>query len=121
MEQFRILDAALPPLWPAAPNRLWLALMGLIGALALAVGSVVVIERFDTTFHSADDLRAFADVPMLATIRQVATKTAARRRRFQSALVAASVMVGLVVIVAGTYYVAAGNEQLVRMMVRGVA
>ena len=38
MEQFRILDPALPPLWPAAPNRLWLALMGLVGALALARG-----------------------------------------------------------------------------------
>ena len=85
------------------------------------MGSVVVVERFDTTFHTADDLRAFADVPMLATIRQVATKSAARRRRLQRALVAASVVVGLAVIVAGTYYVAAGNEQLVRMMVRGAA
>jgi succinoglycan biosynthesis transport protein ExoP len=121
MEQFRVLDAALPPLWPAAPNRLWLAFMGLMGALALAVGAVVAIERFDTTFHTADDLRAFADVPMLATIRKVATKSAVRRRRFQHALVAASVVVGLVLVVAGTYYVAAGNEQLVRMMVRGAA
>jgi polysaccharide biosynthesis transport protein len=121
MEQFRILDAALPPLWPAAPNRMWLAFMGLMGALALAVVGVVAIERFDTTFHTADDLRAFADVPMLATIRQVATKADARHRRFQRALVAASAVAGLAVIVAGTYYVAAGNEQLVRMMVRGAA
>jgi hypothetical protein len=82
---------------------------------------VVAIERFDTTFHTADDLRAFADVPMLATIRQVATKADARHRRFQRALVAASAVAGLAVIVAGTYYVAAGNEQLVRMMVRGAA
>jgi ribosomal protein S18 acetylase RimI-like enzyme len=120
-EQFRILDPALPPLWPAAPNRMWLALMGLVGGLALAVGAVVALERFDTTFHDVDDLRAFIDVPMLATIRQVATKSDARRRRFQRALVAASVVVTLALIVAGAYYVAAGNEQLVRMMVRGAA
>jgi succinoglycan biosynthesis transport protein ExoP len=121
MEQFRILDPALPPLWPAAPNRTWLMLMGLVGALALALGAVVAVERFDTTFHNADDLRAFVDVPMLTTIRRVATKAAARRRRFQRALVAASVVVALALIVAGTYYVAAGNEQLVRLMVRGTA
>jgi polysaccharide biosynthesis transport protein len=121
MEQFRILDPALPPLSPAAPNRVWLVLMGLVGALALAVGAVVAVERYDTTFHDADDLRAFADVPMLATIRQVATKSAARRRRFQRALVAASVVVALVLIVAGAYHVAAGNEQLVRGMMRGAA
>jgi hypothetical protein len=95
--------------------------MGLVAALALALGTVVMVERLDTTFHDADDLRAFADVPMLITIRQVATTTAARRRRFQYALVAASVVVGLTVIVTGTYYVAKGNEQLVRMMVRGAA
>ena len=121
VEQFRILDPALPPLWPAAPNRMWLMLMGLVGALALALGAVVAVERFDTTFHDVDDLRAFVDVPMLTTIRRVATKSAARRRRFQRALVTASVVVALALIVAGTYYVAAGNEQLVRMMVRGAA
>ena len=121
VEQFRILDPALPPLAPAAPNRSWLMLMGLVGALALALAAVVMVERFDTTFHDADDLRAFADVPMLATIRQVATRAAARRRRLQRLLVAASVVVALTVIVAGTYYVAKGNEQLVRMMVRGAA
>jgi uncharacterized protein involved in exopolysaccharide biosynthesis len=74
MEQFRILDPALPPLSPAAPNRMWLALMGFVGALALALGAVVGVERFDTTFHNVDDLRAFIDVPMLTTIRRVATK-----------------------------------------------
>jgi ribosomal protein S18 acetylase RimI-like enzyme len=121
VEQFRILDPALPPLWPAAPNRMWLTLMGLVGAFALALGAVVAVERFDTTFHDADDLRAFVDVPMLTTIRRVATKSAVRRRRFQRALVTASVVVALALIVAGTYYVAVGNEQLVRMMVRGAA
>ena len=121
VEQFRILDPALPPLAPAAPNRSWLMLMGLVAALALALGAVVLVERLDTTFHDADDLRAFADVPMLTTIRRVATKSAVRRRRFQYALVAASVVAALTVLVAGTYYVAKGNEQLVRMMVRGTA
>jgi hypothetical protein len=100
---------------------MWLALMGVVAALALALGAVVAIERFDTTFHNVDDLRAFVDVPMLTTIRRVATKSAARRRRLQRGLIAASVVVGLALIVAGTHYVAAGNEQLVRMMVRGTA
>jgi len=117
-EQFRILDPAIPPARPAAPNRLWLLAMGFVASLALGFGAIVAAEKLDTTFHAVDDLCAFTNVPTLARIRPIPTATGARRQRLRLALVTAAVIVGLALIVAGSYYVAAGNEQIVRLTAR---
>ena len=118
VEQLRLLDPALPPARPAAPNRPWLLVMGLVASLALGVGSIVAAEKLDTTFHSVDDLRAFTTMPVLATIPLIPTAAGARRQRLRFALMTVAVSVGLVLIVAGSYYVASGNEQIVRLTAR---
>ena len=117
-EQFRILDPAIPPLNPAAPNRLWLLVMGLVAALALGLGAIVAAEKLDATFHTVDDLQAFTNMPTLARIRRIPTAASVRRQRLRIALTACAVVVGLAVVVAGSYYVAGGNEQIVRMTAR---
>ncbi|HET9359104.1 MAG TPA: Wzz/FepE/Etk N-terminal domain-containing protein [Vicinamibacterales bacterium] len=121
VEQFRILDPAIPPRRPVAPDRLWLVAMGLAAALALAVAAVVVAEKLDMTFHSSDDVRAFTGLPVLATIRQVPTAASARRQRLQVAAGMCVAVLGLSLIAAGSYYVAAGNEDVVRLIARGDA
>lgn len=118
VEQFRLLDPALPPARPSAPNRPWLLVMGFVASLALGVASIVAAERLDTTFHSVDDLRAFTGIPILATIPLIPTAAGARRQRVRFTLMAVAVSVGLVLIVAGSYYVASGNEQIVRLTAR---
>jgi uncharacterized protein involved in exopolysaccharide biosynthesis len=117
-EQFRVLDPAVPPVQPAAPNRLWLLIMGLVAACGLAVGAVMTAERLDSTFHTADDLRALVDAPLVA-IRRIVTRAEVRQRRQRYALGMASAVVVFVIVVAGSYYVAKGNEQLVRLTARG--
>jgi polysaccharide chain length determinant protein (PEP-CTERM system associated) len=117
-EQFRILDPALPPERPAAPDRVWLLLMGLVAATGLAVGVVLAAEKLDTSFHAADDLRAFIGAPVLATIRPIVTKSDRRRTRLRFALAAAAGAVVLALIAAATHRVADGNEQIVRLMAR---
>jgi protein tyrosine kinase modulator len=117
-EQFRILDPAIPPTRPAAPNRRWLLAMGLLASLALGFGTIVAAERLDTTFHTVDDLQAFANLPILARIRPIPTATGARRQGLRLALMTGALFVGLAVIIAGSYYVAAGNEQIVRLAAR---
>jgi succinoglycan biosynthesis transport protein ExoP len=116
VEQFRVLDAAIPPSGPAAPDRLRLLLMGLMAALGLAFGAVLAAEKLDTTFHTVDDLRAFVRAPTLATIRAIRTPGDARRRRLRVALVAAAILVAVALIVAGADYIATGNEQIVRRL-----
>lgn len=119
VEQFRILDAALPPRRPSAPNRTWLLLMGVVGSLAFAFAAIVAAERFDTTFHTVEDLRAYSNLPVVAAIRWIPTQRHARSRRIRFGLATAAVIACLGVVAAGGYYVASNNEQIVRMTARG--
>jgi len=114
VEQFRVLDPAVPPDRPAAPNRPGLLIIGFIASLALAFAATVLADKLDTTFHTVDDLRAFVSVPALATIRMIPTKAGARRQRYRLALMTVLVIACLTLIVAGSRHVAAGNEGIVR-------
>lgn len=119
LEQFRILDGAIPPREPAAPNRLRLLILGFVLAIGLAVAAVALAERLDTAFHSIDDLRSSVTVPMLFRIPLVPTRAGRRRHWRTVALTTVSVVVGVALIVSCARYVATGNEQLVRMTARG--
>jgi polysaccharide chain length determinant protein (PEP-CTERM system associated) len=117
-EQFRILDPAIPPLHPAAPSRFWLLIMGVIAAVACGFGAIVAAEKLDTTFHTADDLQASTGLPTLARVRLIPTPHRARRERVRFVLMTAAAIAVAAVVAAGTYYVAGGNEQIVRMTAR---
>jgi len=118
VEQFRILDPALPPRDPSAPNRLRLLALGFIAALGLAVGAVIAAEKLDTSFHAVDELRAFVTIPMLASVPRVESRGEKRRRWRRAALATVSAAAALLLIVPGARYVAHGNEQMVRMIER---
>jgi polysaccharide chain length determinant protein (PEP-CTERM system associated) len=115
-ERFRILEAAVPPEGPSAPNRLLLMIFGVLAAIGLSAAAVILAEQFDTSFHSVDEVRSFTTVPVLATIPQIAVGRG--RQIGHAALVSASILivVGLTATVAA--YLARGNEDLVRLLVR---
>jgi polysaccharide chain length determinant protein (PEP-CTERM system associated) len=117
--EFRILDPALPSERPVAPNRLVLAFMGLVASIGAGVAAAILAERFDTSFHTTEDLRAFTRVPVLASIPRIVTPadTARRLRRFSAQAIA--VTAALALIVGAAYYLATGNEQLAVMLTRG--
>ena len=118
VEQFRILDVALPPRDVAAPNRMGLLILGLVFAAGLAVAAMVVMDRLDTALHSVDELRRFVTVPVLVSIPRIVTRAETRRRRWRQAFTTVSVMVCLALLVAGVRHVAQGNEVIVRLMTR---
>jgi polysaccharide chain length determinant protein (PEP-CTERM system associated) len=117
-DQFRVLDAAIPSRDPVAPNRLRLALMGLMLSLGAAVGVTVLAERLDTSFHTREDLRAFTRVPILATIPPIVTRGDARRRRWRAWLAGASVAASVAVVATGTSWLARDNDWLLRILAR---
>ena len=118
-EQFRILDPALPDQRPAAPNRTRLLLVGLALALGLAAGVAVLAEQLDTSFHGVDELRAFTQAPVLASIPRIVTPADARRRRWRLQLGGLTVALAVALVVAASYYLARGNEALVALMTGG--
>jgi polysaccharide biosynthesis transport protein len=103
-DQFTILDPALVSREPVAPKRLRLLLMGLMLSVGAAVGAAVVAEALDTSFHSADDLRAFTSVPVLVSIPPITTAADLRRRRFLVGLAAFGVGLGMTAIVAASSF-----------------
>ena len=115
-ENFRILDAAVAPEGPSAPNRLRLLLMGLLLALAAMAGVVVLAEQFDTSFHSVDEVREFTGVPVLATIPQIGA--APRRGWARATLGTASAVAAVAVVATLSAYLAHGNDTLVRLLQR---
>jgi len=119
--QFRILDPAIPAKRPLAPNRIGLIIVGVLLAVGAAAAAAMLAERLDTSFHTFDDLRLFAKVPVLASIPHVATADEMARLARRHRLATASVTLGLALVVAASYYMAHGNDQLVRILSRGAS
>ena len=113
-ERFRILDAALPPEGPAAPNRMRLLLMGLLLAAAAAAAAALVREQFDTAFHSVDEVREFTAVPVLISIPPIGPTPIRRRLAVVLATLATLGVIALAAVTAA--YVAGGNDMLVRLI-----
>ena len=117
-EQFRVLDPAIPPRQPLAPNRVRIILAGVIVAAGMAVAAAMLADRRDRSFHSKEELRAFTTVPLLTGIPRIVTRddTARRVRRLWRAGAAAAL--GLALVVGASYVVAHDNEDLVRTFSR---
>lgn len=114
-ESFRVLDAAVVPTAPAAPNRNRLLLMACFFALGSAVAAMLLSEHLDTSFHSVGELRQFTTLPVLATIPYVRTPlTFGTVLRFAICVIA---VVTLCVALAGFGYRGARkNTQLVWLL-----
>lgn len=117
--QLRVLDPAVPPKDPVAPNRPRLLLMTLLLALGTGIGAMVLAEHFDSTFHTHDDLRAFTRVPVLTSIPPIATKSDARRRALRLTLASVGSVAALFLLVLLTQHFAYGNESLALLLAGG--
>ena len=116
-ERFRVLEAAVPPTGPTAPNRVRLLIMGLFLAGLIAVVAVLAVEQIDTSFHSVDDLRQFTTLPVLAAIPRL--RPAGGPQWARIAVITASMVAGFVLVGAVSAHVARDNEPLVRLLARG--
>jgi polysaccharide chain length determinant protein (PEP-CTERM system associated) len=68
---FRIIEPALPPLDPYAPNRLRLLLVGLLAAAGSGIGVALMLERADTTFKDVEDLQAPTGLRVLTIVPRI--------------------------------------------------
>jgi protein tyrosine kinase modulator len=115
---FRILDPAIVPTAPAAPNRMLLLFASLVGALVLAAAVAWIADHIDSSLHSADDVRSFTRVPVLVSIPLIVTPSDRRAHHRRLWLAAASVLLALGAIAHSVHRVARANEGIVLMMAR---
>jgi polysaccharide chain length determinant protein (PEP-CTERM system associated) len=116
--RFRILDPAVVPRGPAAPNRKLLLMFALLAALGMAAGAAIVAERLDTSFQSAEELRAFTQVPVLASIPRLVTAGDVRGRRMRFAAATVTVLLATGALIHISRVVARDNYALVFMLSR---
>lgn len=116
-ERFRLLETAVPPSGPVAPDRPRLILIGLMLAAIAAVLAALFAEQFDASFHSVDDVREFTRIPVLATISTI--RPGYMKRAVKLTLATASMLAVIAIVVALSAHAARGNEQLVWLLARG--
>jgi polysaccharide chain length determinant protein (PEP-CTERM system associated) len=117
--RFRILDEAVVPTNPVAPNRLMLLCLTLIVAAAVSLGAVALAERLDTSFHDVDDLGSFTRVPVLASIPRIVTVKDIRARRARLCVAAVAVLLGLALVAHAAGTLARVEDGLVATLARG--
>jgi polysaccharide chain length determinant protein (PEP-CTERM system associated) len=115
-ERFRILETAIPPEGPAAPNRMRLLILGVLLAAAAATLVVMAVEQMDPSFRSVDELREFTSVPVLVAIPRIGPSPAAGYVR--AGLATVSAVAAIVLFSALSAYLAKGNEPIVRLLER---
>jgi len=113
-ERFRVLEPALPPEGPAAPNRMRLILMGILLAMATAVAVVLTAEQFDASFHGVDEVREFTSVPVLVSIPPIGPMPL--KRRLMTGLATVSAIAVIALIAVASAYLAHGNDQIARLV-----
>jgi len=82
-ERFTLIEPPIPPEQPASPNRVAIIVLGLVLALASAVGIVMLLEALDNSIRNGSDLEALLAVPPLAIVPMIETSVdrSARVRR----------------------------------------
>jgi polysaccharide chain length determinant protein (PEP-CTERM system associated) len=96
-EQFQILDPANFPLKPVRPNRPLILLIGLLAGLGGGFGLAFLWDNLDTSFKRSEDVNAYVNVPLLATIPALVTRSSVlEQRRSQGVFVLASLGVLIV-------------------------
>lgn len=119
--RFRIIDSALPPAEPIAPNRLRLIFMALILSLGAAGAAAILVEQMDTSFHRLDQLWFHMKMPILAGIPRIVTRADTWRRRLRLGLAGVLAVSGLALLIQVSYFLGRSSEQLVWMLAQHVA
>jgi polysaccharide chain length determinant protein (PEP-CTERM system associated) len=108
-EKFRVLEAAIPSVKPASPNRPVILVIGAVLGLLAGSGLALLAEITDLSFHDARSLQSRLGIPVLVAVPPVVLESDrlfARTRRVRQAIGAAAVVsVVLVASLAGNWIV----------------
>jgi polysaccharide chain length determinant protein (PEP-CTERM system associated) len=94
-EQFRVLESAFVAPSPSSPNRIVIAVLGVLFALAFGSGTAIMLEAADSSMHNARQLQVTLNLPVLAAVPQIWLESDRRRRRrsfIRQAMVSAAVV-----------------------------
>jgi polysaccharide biosynthesis transport protein len=111
--QFKILEMAIPPDYPEAPNQASLLVMSLMLAMGLAGGAGLLAEQLDKSFHSSAALRQLTTIPVLAVVPNIRTTADRARSLTKTLLISALLIVGIVALNSWSNYAGSNAHQVV--------
>ena len=91
----KIVDYAITPNAPTSPNKTTNFILGFLMGAALSVGVIVLIELFDNTIRSEDDIAENCNYPILAAVPDMSNSS--HKGRYYSKTATASRNGGVVV------------------------
>lgn len=112
-QQVKIIEMAIPPDGPVAPDRPRLIFLGFMLAIGFAGVAVLLAEKLDRSFHSIAEIHRFTTLPVLASIPRVRTPADEWRSRARFGLLSVIVVAGLLALAGCSYYAGTHAEQLV--------
>ena len=112
-QQVKIIEMAIPPDGPVAPDRPRLIFLGFMLAIGFAGVALLLAEKLDRSFHSIAAVHRFTTLPVLASIPLVRTPRDEWRSRARFGLLSVIVVAGLLALAGCSYYAGAHAEQLV--------
>ena len=93
-DRIRVVEQPAPALAPAKPKRLAIAIVGLMLAILLSLTAVVIAESVDQSVRGSRDIRRVLALSPLGVIPEIQSPSAARKHRFQVAMLTICVIVG---------------------------
>jgi polysaccharide chain length determinant protein (PEP-CTERM system associated) len=115
-QQFNVLEVAIPPYFPAAPNQRRLLLMAFLMAIGVSGGAGLFAESMDRSFHSAAAIRRFTNIPVLAVIGDIQTRGDKWRHAIQYPLVGAVVIAVIIIMAKFSHTLGTQAQQLVWLL-----
>jgi polysaccharide biosynthesis transport protein len=70
----KVVEAAVPPMFPEKPKKRLVLLIGMLLGLTLGVGSTFLIEYLDRSLKSKEEIEALTGLPVLSSISLLAGK-----------------------------------------------
>ena len=93
-EKFEVLDPAVTPLKPAAPNRALISTAGLFGGLLLGIALAVMAEMNDESVRSEGEAARIMGKPVLCSVPQLVSGKEIRKRRLKGLGIFAGTLAG---------------------------
>jgi uncharacterized protein involved in exopolysaccharide biosynthesis len=98
-DELRLVQPPALPSEPAKPSRAAIAVIGIVLALVLALGAVVLAEGMDQSVRGSRDVKRVLDVAPLAVIPEIQDALSLRRQRFRMVMLASCTLIGSFIVV----------------------
>ncbi len=115
-ERFRVIDSAKKPEKPVEPNMEKLFLFTIAAGLGIGAGIIFVLEYLNTSFRRTDEVEAYLDIPVIATIPKIFHKNDLLFQRLHQLATVCSIIISFGLLTSFALIILKGPETLLTLI-----